>query len=145
MGTRQTVTITDDDTPPMLSISVNHATIAEDGGASTVTISTGSGPTFATEQTISLTLTGSAGESRDYVISSESLTLAAGATTVTATVTAVDDNYDDDAETVIVTASNGGDDIGSQTITITDDDESPALKLILSDSTPSEGGQRPRC
>ena len=140
VGTRQTVTITDDDTPPMLSISVNNASIAEDGGTSTVTISTGSGPTFTTDQTITLTLAGTAGESRDYVISSESLTLAAGATSVTATVTAVDDNYDDDAETVIVTASNGGDDIGSQTITITDDDDPPAFSLILSDSTPSEAG-----
>ena len=134
-----TGTITDDDTP-QVSISVNNASIAEDGGASTVTISTGSGPTFATDQTITLTLAGTAGESRDYVISSESLTLAAGATSVTATVTAVDDNYDDDAETVIVTASNGGDDIGSQTITITDDDDPPAFSLILSDSTPSEAG-----
>ena len=134
-----TGTITDDDSP-QVSISVNNASIAEDGGASTVTISTGSGPTFATEQTITLTLTGTAGESRDYVISSESLTLAAGATTVTATVTAVDDNYDDDAETVIVTASNGGDDIGSQTITITDDDDPPAFSLIVSDSAPSEAG-----
>ena len=134
-----TGTITDDDTP-QVSISVNNASIAEDGGTSTVTISTGSGPTFTTDQTITLTLAGTAGESRDYVISSESLTLAAGATTVTATVTAVDDNYDDDAETVIVTASNGGDDIGSQTITITDDDDPPAFSLILSDSTPSEAG-----
>ena len=135
-----TGTITNDDTPPQVSISVNNASIAEDGGTSTVTISTGSGPTFATEQTITLTLTGTAGESRDYGISSESLTLAAGATTVTATVTAVDDNYDDDAETVIVTASNGGDDIGSQTITITDDDDPPAFSLIVSDSAPSEAG-----
>ena len=135
-----TGTIGDDDTAPMLSISVNNASIAEDGGTSTVTISTGSGPTFATDQTITLTLAGTAGESRDYVISSESLTLAAGATTVTATVTAVDDNYDDDAETIIVTASNGGDDIGSQTITITDDDDPPAFSLILSDSAPSEAG-----
>ena len=134
-----TGTITDDDTP-QVSISVNNASIAEDGGTSTVTISTGSGPTFTTDQTITLTLAGTAGESRDYVISSESLTLAAGATTVTATVTAVDDNYDDDAETIIVTASNGGDDIGSQTITITDDDDPPAFSLILSDSTPSEAG-----
>ena len=134
-----TGTITDDDSP-QVSISVNNASIAEDGGTSTVTISTGSGPTFTTDQTITLTLAGTAGESRDYVISSESLTLAAGATSVTATVTAVDDNYDDDAETVIVTASNGGDDIGSQTITITDDDDPPAFSLILSDSTPSEAG-----
>ena len=135
-----TGTITDDDTP-QVSISVNNASIAEDGGASTVTISTGSGPTFATEQTITLTLTGTAGASQGLRSSAdESLTLAAGATTVTATVTAVDDNYDDDAETIIVTASNGGDDIGSQTITITDDDDPPAFSLILSDSAPSEAG-----
>ena len=126
-----TGTITDDDTPPVLSISVNNASIAEAAGASTVTISTGSGPTFASAQTITLALTGTATETGDYSIGSKSLTLAAGTSSITTTVTAVDDNYDDDAETVVITASNGGDDIGSQTITITDDDDAPAFSLLF--------------
>ena len=126
-----TGTITDDDTPPVLSISVNNASIAEAAGASTVTISTGSGPTFASAQTITLALTGTATETGDYSIGSKSLTLAAGTSSVTTTVTAVDDNYDDDAETVVIAASNGSDDIGSQTITITDDDDPPAFSLIF--------------
>ena len=126
-----TGTITDDDTPPVLSISVNNASIAEAAGTSTVTISTGSGPTFASAQTITLALTGTATETGDYSIGSKSLTLAAGTSSITTRVTAVDDNYDDDAETIVITASNGGDDIGSQTITITDDDDPPAFSLLF--------------
>ena len=131
-------TITDDD--QMLSISVDDASIAEDGGTSTVTISTGSGPTFATDQTITLALTGTATKDSDYGISSESLTLAAGATSTTALVTAMQDNYDDDAETIIITASNGGDTIGTATVTITDNDNAPTFTLSVSDITPSETG-----
>ena len=134
-------TITDDDTQPMLSISVDNASIAEAAGTSTVTISTGSGPTFATEQTISLALAGSATKGSDYGISSESLTLAAGATSTTALVTAMQDNYDDDAETIIITASNGGDTIGTSTVTITDDDNAPTFSLSVNDSSPSETGE----
>ena len=134
----QTVTITDDDAAPVLSLDVSSATIAEAAGTSTVTISTGSGPTFASAQTITLTLTGTAGDPRDYGISSESLTLAAGATTVTATVTAVDDNYDDAAETIIVTASNGGDTIGTATVTITDDDAAPVLSVAVNNASVAE-------
>ena len=100
------------ETLPVLSVAVNNDSIAEAGGTSTVTVSTGS-TTFSTDQTIGLALGGTATETWDYTLSEASLTLTAGETSVTATVTAVQDNYDDDAETVIVTATSGGDDIGS--------------------------------
>ena len=71
------VTVNDDDTPSW-SVSVSPATIAENGGASTVTVSTG-GVTFAADRTIALTLGGTATETTDYTIDSKSLTLTAGA------------------------------------------------------------------
>ena len=135
-----TGTITDDDTPPVLSISVNNASIAEAAGTSTVTISTGSGPTFASAQTITLALTGTATETGDYTIGSKSLTLAAGTSSITTTVNAVQDKIDDDAETVVVTASNGGDMIGTATVTIDDDDAAPALAVDVSSATIAEAG-----
>ena len=133
-----TVTITDDDAAPTLSVAVSPAAIAEAAGASTVTVSTGTGSTFASDQTIALTLAGTATQTADYTISAQSLTLTAGQTSVTATVTAVQDTIDDDAETVIVTAGNGGNTIGSATVTITDDDAAPTLSVAVSPAAIAE-------
>ena len=130
IGSPQTITITDDDATPTLAVSVNNATIAEAGGASTLTVSTGT-TAFATEQTITLALTGTATRTDDYTIDSTSLMLPAGSTSVTATVTAVDDLFDDEAETVLITATHSSGTIGSpQTVTITDDDVAPALTTV---------------
>ncbi len=137
IGTAQTVTITE--TPPTLSIAVNPASIAEAAGTSTVTVSTGAS-TFTADQTIALTLGGTATETSDYTLSDSSLTLTAGETSVTATVTAVQDTIDEPDETVIVSASNGGTAIGSATVTITDDDDAPVLSLEVSASTIDEDG-----
>ncbi len=131
-------TITEDDTPDF-TLAVDPASIAEDGGTSTVTVSSG-GVTFATDQTITLTLTGSATQETDYTIGSASLTLEAGGASVTTTVTAVDDSVDDDGETVVIEASLGGNLVGtSQTVTITDDDEK-GLDLSPTSLNPNEGG-----
>ena len=139
VGAQQSITITDDDAAPALSISVSSGTVAEDGEtSSTVTVSLGAGSVFETDQTITLALTGTASKNDDYTISGESLPLAADATSVTATVTAVDDNYDDDAETVLVTASNGGDSIGPATVTITDDDAAPVLSVSVNNASVAE-------
>ena len=59
--------------------------------------------------------------SEDYSLSS-SLTLDAGDTSVTATVTAVDDSDEESDETVVVTASHSGGAVGSATVTIEDND-----------------------
>ena len=130
IGSPQTITITDNDATPTLAVSVNNVTIAEAGGASTLTVSTGS-TAFATDQTITLALTGTATRTDDYTIDSTSLNLTAGSTSVTATVTGVDDLFDDDDETVLITASHSSGTIGSQqTVTITDDDAAPALTTV---------------
>ena len=138
IGTQQTVTITDDDATPTLTVSVNPASIAENAGTSTVTVSTGT-TTFAGDQMIALALSGTATKGDDYTIGAELLTLTAGQSSVTATVTAVDDLLDDDAETVVITASAGGTTIGTaQTITITDDDDAPALTVSVSPASIAE-------
>ena len=136
-GETATVSITDDDGAPTLSIAVDPASIAEAAGTSTVTVSTGAS-TFATDQTIALTLGGTATQTTDYTLSSTSLTLTAGETSVTATVSAVQDTIDEPDETVIVSASNGATAIGSATVTITDDDDAPALSVAVDQASIAE-------
>ena len=68
------LTIEDDDAAPVLALAVDPAAIAEDGGTSNVVVSTGD-TTFAADQTITLTFTGSAEKGTDYTVSTEQLTL----------------------------------------------------------------------
>ena len=119
--------IEDNDPAPSLALSVNASAIDEDGGTAAVTVSTGSGSTYATDQTVRLAVAGTATENADYTIGGKALTLPAGtgtsASMVTATVTGLDDNLDDDDETIEITGSRNGVAFGSrQTIAIEDDD-----------------------
>ena len=101
------------------SVTFDPSTIAEDGGVSTVTVSTG-GATFGDNKSITLTTAGTGTESTDYTIGSKSLTLTAGDTEVTTTVTALADSVDDEPETVTLTAMLGTEQVGeTATLTIT--------------------------
>ena len=132
-GAQTRVTITDDD-ESMFTVIAAPTSIAEDGGATTVTVSTG-GVTFADDRQIALTLTGTATKGTDYTVDSETLTLTAGETSVATMVTAVDDAVDEEDETIDITAE------GAQTrVTITDDDE-PGLDLSKTSLGPEEGGR----
>ena len=114
-----TVTISANDAPTW-SVSAQSTEIDE-GGTSTITVAVAKGKTFATNQAISLAVTGTASGS-DYTLSATALTLTAGATSATATVTATDDAVFEGDETVIVTASHGGSSLGSATVTISAND-----------------------
>ena len=121
------LTIRDDDAAPVLTLSVDPEEIAEDG-SSTVTVAITNGVTFAEDQTITLTLEGTADEGADYTVGSETLTLMKGQSEVTTAVTAINDKVDDDAETILVTATHGSSRVGTaRTIRITDDDSTPVI------------------
>ncbi len=123
-----TLTITDDDAAPELTLTVRPSSIAESGGSATVTIEITNGAAFAENQRIPLAFAGTAAKGTDYTVALERLTLTAGQSSVETTVTAVDDAIDDDAETILVTARHGGGTIGAErTITIADDDASPVI------------------
>ena len=120
--------LSDNDPAPSLGLSVDQSSFGEDGGTATVTVSTGSGSTFATAQTVQLSVAGTATETTDYTISGKTLTLPAGAGTtasmVTATLTGVDDDLDDDGETVVVSGTHNGVAFGDRrTVTVEDDDD----------------------
>ena len=144
-----TVTIVNDDVPEW-AVSVAPATIAEAAGTATVTVSTG-GVTFEAAQTIDLDFDGgTATAGTDFTVadadgnpltSPYALTLPIGDSTVTATITAVDDLVDDDDEQIQVTATQNGAKLGeAQTLTITDDDTaSTALTLSVNPEAVSEG------
>ena len=139
--------IADNDAAPSLVLSVSASTIDEDGGTATATVSTGSGSTFATDQTVRLAVAGTATETADYTISGTTLTLPAGvgtsASMVSATVTGMDDSLDDDDEAIEITGSRNGVAFGStQTIAIEDDDW-PELTVTFrqADYRVAEGGQ----
>ena len=110
-----TVTIEANDVA-VWTVSVQPAEIAE-GGSSTITLAVANGKTFAANQTVSLAVSGTASGS-DYSLSATELTLPAGASSVTATLTARDDANVESDETVIVTATHDGQPIGSATVTI---------------------------
>ena len=121
-----TIKIEEDDAEPVLTLGVDPATVAEAGGTSAVTVSTGTGSTFPTAQTIDLDLSGTATEDADFEIDTKRLTLPAGTGTdtssVTTTVRGLDDAIDDDAETIVLSAVRDGAAFANRTVTITDDD-----------------------
>ena len=140
-----TLAIADNDDAPALVLSVDPATIAEDGGTSTVTVTTGAGSTYAASRTVTLTLSGTSTSGSDYTIAQTSLVLPAGtgttASSVNTTITGVDDSAADPGETIIVAGSVDGTAFGeAQTVTITDDEGASGVTLILTPAAVFEGG-----
>ena len=121
-----TAKIAEDDAEPVLTLEAIPGSIAEAGGTSTVTVSTGSGSTFPAAHTIRLDLSGTATQGTDYTVDATALTLPAGVgqdpSSVMTTVRAKDDPIDDDGETIVVSATRGGVEFANRTVTVTDDE-----------------------
>ena len=103
-------------TPADFTVTVSPSTIAE-GDTATLTVALEGGVTFTEDQTIALAVTGSA-SAADYRLSPEALTLPAGASSVTSELAALDDDEDEEPETVTVAPSLGTVTGGSATVTI---------------------------
>ena len=140
------IRLADNDPAPALGLSVDQSSFAEDGGTATVTVGTGSGSTFATAQTVQLSVAGTATETADYTISGKTLTLPAGAGTtasmVTATLTGVDDDLDDDGETVVISGTHNGVAFGDRRTVTVEDDDDPEVTVSFAQSgyRAAEGG-----
>ena len=138
----ETINLTDNEAGPTVSIS-SSSPIAENGGVSTVTASMSAAAAQST--TINLLFSGTADNGTDYLRSASSITIAAGNTSGSITVTGVNDSFNDEAETVIVdidtvSGGNGASESGTQreTITITDDDPAPTVSLSISVASVTE-------
>ncbi len=121
------VTVEDDDVAAW-SVTAEPAGIAE-GGSATLTVSIGNGVTYAQAQTIALSVDGEVSAS-DYTLSAASLALSAGATSATATLTAIDDEASEGPERATVTAHLDGAAIGSVVVTV--DDAAPLETPVVS-------------
>src|SRR5574343_25280 len=132
-GTQQaTVTITDNETVPTVTLSGTTSIAENAAGVATLTATLSVATTTST--TVTLTYSGTA-TGADYTASSVTITIPAGSLTGTVTVDPTDDAISEGSETVIaditnVTGGNGATESGTQqaTVTITDND-APTVTL----------------
>ena len=131
------VQITDNDGTPTLSLSGDTGTIAENGGVATVSANLSSPATD--DVTIALALGGAATAGTDYSASTQSLTIPAGQTSASMTLTATDDTSFEADELILVGIDSAtGATLGAPRtllVRIADDDE-PAP----GERTPEETG-----
>ncbi|MCY3950920.1 MAG: fibronectin type III domain-containing protein, partial [bacterium] len=143
-----TITITDDDAPPEVTLSASPATVAEFAGATQVTVTaTLQGTTrFEAAVTLTVNIAGSGGANvvGFTAPASVALPIAAGAAsgTATFTLTPTDDEVIESNEVITLSATETGAVINSSTIDLTDDDSATSLSLTLSTTAGevTEGG-----
>ena len=124
------LTVTDDDDAPNAALSLNPASVSENGGASTVSATL----THPSSAATTVTVTPLPGF---YTVGSDAeIVIAAGSTanaTDTATVAAVDNAKDEPDRTATVTAtltnSQGAGTVSGATLTLEDDDDAPGLSI----------------
>ena len=118
---------------PPTTLALSHdAAPAEGAGTVTVT-ATLDNPAPTTGMTVTLTTGGTAMLDTDYTLSSTTITLAAGETTGTVTITVIDDAEDDDGETIVLNAASTAPALTAEplTLTIEDNDVTPVPALPL--------------
>jgi len=132
-----TGTITDDDAPPTVTLSLGGSPMAEAGGVATVTATLSAVSSLSV--TVDLAFSGTATLSTDYTRSGTSIVIPPGSATGTITLIAVQDSLDEDDETILVDIANvtNGTESGTQQVTaiITDDDLSPTVSFTADSSS----------
>ena len=145
--TGTSLTITDDEGTPTVTLVLTPSTINESGDTNSSTVTA----TLSGKSSVAVTLTVAAAAGADTasgdftVTANKTLTIAEGATTSTGAVaiTAVDNDIDAPNKTVTVSATASGGGVanpGNQTLTITDDEGTPTVTLVLTPSTINESG-----
>ncbi|APZ96389.1 right-handed parallel beta-helix repeat-containing protein [Fuerstiella marisgermanici] len=126
-----TLDVTDDDAAA-LTVSITDAAISENGGTTTATVSRNTDTTDALTINLSSNDTGEAGVPA-------TVTILAGQTSATFSITGVDDAIVDGTQTVTITASAAAHADGTDTLDVTDDDAA-ALTVSITDAAISENG-----
>ena len=145
------LTLTDDDSVAAASLdialSVDPARVAEDAGATAVTVTAefSTVVTYATDTSVTVGV-GAGGDSAvsgtDYAaVADFTVTIPAGRTSGSATFTLapVDDTLVEGGETITVSGTNAARTVDGTSLTLTDDDGAPAVNLSLSPSSVGEG------
>ncbi len=121
-----------DDEIATLTVSISPATISENGGTSTATI------TRNTEQLGELTVNLSSNDETEVTVPATAI-FGEGEDSITIPVTAVDDSFADGSQTVIITTGAIGFPDATGTLEVLDD-EIAALTISISPATISENG-----
>ena len=140
----QTVTITDDEAPPAVTLSVTGSPMAENGGVATVTATLSN----LSSQTVTTVLffTGTATLDTDYSRSSFVIFIDPGQTSGTVTVTGLNDAQSEGNETIlidVIQVDNGSENGTQQASIVILDGQSPtvpSVSISLSDSLVAENG-----
>ena len=140
-----TITLTDDDaTPTAITLTVSDDSVAEDDGATTITVTAtvDGGTRFITDTTVTVSVAGSgaAGAVDFAAVSDFDITIggADASKTETFTLTPTNDVLDETNETITVSGTSGSLTVSSATITLTDDDATPSITLTVNDNSVAE-------
>ncbi len=119
--------------PDQTRLTLRAAPPPAEGGAPVTVTATLDAPAPADGLTVTLTTGGTATRDTDYTLSSTTITLAAGETAGTATLTVIDDAEDDDGETIVIDAASTTPALTADqlTLTIEDNDATPVPALPL--------------
>ena len=140
------MTLTDNDGTPAINLSVDPSSVAEDAGATTVTVTAAfsNASTYATDTTVTVAV-GDGGDSAtsgtDYTpVKAFTVTVAAGASSGSAPfmLTPVDDTLIEDDEAITISGSSTGLTVNGTSMTLTDDDGAPAINLSVDPSSVAE-------
>ena len=144
---QDTITLSDDDAAPTsITLSVSDNSVAEDDGATTITVTaTVDGATrFVDATTVEVSVAGSGTAAAvDFAsVSNFNISIGAGETsgTETFTLTPTDDTVHEANETITVSGTSGALTVNSATITLTDDEALPTVALALSPTSVGEAG-----
>ena len=140
--TGTTVTLTDDDSYPAITLSANPSSVSEGASATSVTLTATAASAIASARKVTVSVGGSGTASRgtDYAtVADFTVTIAANATsgTGTFTLTPTQDTTVEGSETVGVAGSSPSSTVTGTTVTLTDDD-THAITLSASPSSVSE-------
>ena len=140
------LTLTDDDAAPEVNFSLNPSSVSEgaSGTSVTVTATFSNSSTYGADKkvTVSVGGSGTATSGTDYAaVSNFDVTITKGKTigTATFTLTPTQDTLIEGNETIGVAGSTAGLTVNGSTLTLTDDDDIPAVNLSLNPASVGEG------
>ena len=142
--TGTSLTLTDDDSYPAVTLSANPASVGEGASATSVTVTATAKSAMSSARTVTVSVGGSgtATSGTDYAaVSDFTVTIAANAKTGTGTftLTPTQDTTVEGSETIGVAGTSTQSTVGGTTVTLTDDDSYPAITLSANPSSVSEG------
>ena len=137
-----TVTLTDDDSYPAITLSANPSSVSEGASATSVTVTATAASAISSARTVTVSVggTGTASSGTDYAtVADFTVTIAANATsgTGTFTLTPTQDTTVEGSETIGVAGSSASSTVTGTTVTLTDDD-THAIDLSVSPSSVAE-------